>query len=192
MTDVNFPIAEPPIPAAGLVQELEGLTAFVSKVRNELSAIRPDAIRALHIPRAADHLDAVVHTTEVAANQILDACELLEKVAAEVPGPAAERIGHAVTMIYEACNFHDLTGQRVRKVVNTLDYIESRLGDLVNMLGMSKVDVDLSAEDEPAASDTDPMAAALAGEITDASLLNGPQLPGAGVDQSEVDRLLNA
>lgn len=175
----------------GLVQELEGLSAFVQRVRSELSAIRPDAIRALHIPRAADHLDALVQTTEVAANQIMDACELLEKVAAEVAGPAGDRIGQAVTMIYEACNFHDLTGQRVRKVVNTLDYIETRLGELVDMLGMSRTDL----SDEELAEDVEAGRAdreIIAGEISDESLLNGPQLPGQGVDQSEVDRLLNA
>jgi chemotaxis protein CheZ len=177
----------------GLVQELEGLSAFVQRVRNELSAIRPDAIRALHIPRAADHLDALVQTTEVAANQIMDACELLEKVATEVAGPAGDRIGQAVTMIYEACNFHDLTGQRIRKVVNTLDYIETRLGELVGMLGMSKADADLT--DDDLAEDPEASLAGgeiIAGEISDESLLNGPQLPGQGVDQSEVDRLLNA
>jgi chemotaxis regulatin CheY-phosphate phosphatase CheZ len=116
--------------------EFEILTAQVRRVRGELAAIRPDELRDLHIARASDHLDAVETTAESATNRILDAAEQIEMFAREgLDGAPAETVTSSVTRIYEACNFHDLTAQRVRKVAETLDLIEIRLGWLARALG---------------------------------------------------------
>lgn len=160
----------------GLLAELEKLATYIKKVRSDLAAIGPGTIQRTHIPKATDQLGAVVEATETAANQIMDACDTLEGVATEVGGDPAQRIRGAVTTIYEACGFQDLTGQRIVTVTNTLAFIEAKLGEVMAMLGISPEDL---AEDEKVA-----MAAA------DETLLNGPQLPQNAIDQSEIDKLL--
>ena len=81
----------------------------------------------------------------------------------------------AVTRIYEACSFQDITGQRITKVVRTLKSIEDRIAAIVATFA----DRAPGTEDAPRAPPQDRP-----------SLLNGPQLPGNGVDQAEIDRLL--
>ena len=174
------PAAETP-PRAVLIAELEKLASEIRKVRSDLASIGPGSIRNQHISTAADHLDAVVEATETAANQIMDSCDALEGVAAEVGGEPAQRIRDAVTTIYEACGFQDLTSQRIVNVSNTLGFIETKLGDVMKTLGIT---IDDLAEEQAAA------AARAAAEAGDKALLNGPQLPGAAIDQSEIDRLL--
>lgn len=162
----------------GLIQQLEELTAYVRKVSRELAAIGPSQLRNSHIPHAADQLGAVVEATEVAANQIMDACDTLQTVGMEVGGEHAQRIGNAVTTIYEACGFQDLTGQRIVTVRQTLGVIEGRLGDLMQMLG---IPADLHQE---RADDEEELT------VNQTSMLNGPQLPGSAIDQSAIDALL--
>jgi chemotaxis protein CheZ len=161
----------------GLLAELEKLASYIRKVRSDLAAIGPGTIQRTHIPRATDQLGAVVEATESAANQIMDACDTLETVASEIDPAPAQRIRDAITVIYEACGFQDLTGQRIVTVTNTLGFIEGKLGEVMTMLGISPDD--LAAEER----------AAQAGN-SDEALLNGPQLPQNAIDQSEIDKLL--
>ena len=162
----------------GLIQQLEELTAYVRKVSRELAAIGPSSLRNSHIPHATDQLGAVVEATELAANQIMDACDTLQTVGMEVGGDHAKKIGDAVTTIYEACGFQDLTGQRIVTVRQTLSVIEGRLGDLMQMLGIpSDMHHEAGEEEAELAVDQNKM-------------LNGPQLPGAAIDQSAIDALL--
>jgi chemotaxis protein CheZ len=164
----------------GLIQQLEELTAYVRKVSRELASIAPSSLRDSHIPHATDQLGAVVEATEVAANQIMDACDTLQAVGTEVGGEHAQRIGDAVTTIYEACGFQDLTGQRIVTVRQTLGFIETKLGDLMQMLGIPS---DLHHDEAPAEDEEDLV-------VEDKVLLNGPQLPGQAIDQSAIDALL--
>ena len=41
----------------------------------------------------------------------------------------------AVTQIFEACNFQDVTGQRISKVVKTLQLIDNRVSQLLHTFG---------------------------------------------------------
>jgi len=164
----------------GLIQQLEQLTIYVRKVSRELAAIGPSSLQNSHIPHATNQLGAVVEATEVAANQIMDACDTLQLVGAEVGGDHAKRIGDAVTTIYEACGFQDLTGQRIVTVRQTLGFIEGKLGDLMEMLGIPS---DIHHEAAEAEEEAELV-------VQDKVLLNGPQLPGQAIDQSAIDALL--
>jgi chemotaxis protein CheZ len=130
------------------------------------------SMRQSDIPLAIDHLDAVMQATECAANQIMDACNALEAAARDIGGDAAEAIAKAVTVIYEACSFQDLTGQRIVNVANTLGLIEGKLGDIALMVGIFAKEVV-----EPPAPRQQEM-------------LVGPQRPEHAIDQGTVDRLL--
>jgi chemotaxis protein CheZ len=97
-----------------------------------------------------------------------------------VPGEFKEELINCTTKIYEACNFQDITGQRITKVVMTLKHIDTKVGALLTALGdelgPTKIGDDTMVQQPP--------------HDNPASLLNGPQLPGRGVDQDHIDRLL--
>ncbi|MFM7418607.1 MAG: protein phosphatase CheZ, partial [Alphaproteobacteria bacterium] len=144
-------------------------------------ALQVEDIRDAHIPSATDELDAIVEHTAHATNEILDCCETLEQMQAELSGDAADKLQGAVTRIYEACSFQDITGQRIGKVVTALKAIEARVSAVV------------SAASGMPGPEAPPVVAAKPldeGCTEGQKLANGPQLPGAGVSQSEIDRLL--
>ena len=163
---------------ATLLGELEALGREVARAKSEIAALRVDDINGSHIPTATDELDAVVSHTATATNEILDCCEVLEGLQAKLDAPDAEALAAAVTRIYEACSFQDITGQRIGKVVSALKSIERRVEAVTQSFGRS-ADGPLPVEDEPAVPRTEGQ-----------ELANGPQLPGAASSQAEVDRLL--
>jgi chemotaxis protein CheZ len=83
--------------------------------------------------------------------------------------------------VYEACSFQDITGQRITKVVATLQAIERKVAHITAVFGRDHF--------MPRASEA-ANAGAIEGTIAAASLLNGPQLPAAAMDQSTIDALL--
>ncbi len=163
---------------AALLGELEALGREVARAKSEIAALRVDDINASHIPTATDELDAVVSHTATATNEILDCCEVLEGLQARLKGADADALSGAVTRIYEACSFQDITGQRIGKVVSALKSIERRVAAVTQSFGRSGGEALLEPE-MPAVPRTE-------GE----ELANGPQLPGAGSSQAEIDRLL--
>jgi chemotaxis protein CheZ len=159
---------------AALLAELEALGRTIARAKAEIAALAVDDITGAHIPSATDELDAIVEHTAQATNEILDCCETLERLEAEVPAAAAAVLQGAVTRIYEACSFQDITGQRIGKVVAALKAIEQRVEAAVaNASGRG------APPPPPAAPRTE-------GE----ALANGPQLPGGATSQEEIDRLL--
>jgi chemotaxis protein CheZ len=166
-----------------LLAELEGLGRTIARAKAEIAALKVEDIRDAHIPSATDELDAIVDHTAHATNEILDCCETLEQLEAELSGDAAVKLQGAVTRIYEACSFQDITGQRIGKVVTALKAIEVRISSIVSTA---------SGIPGPAAAPVAAVAAAPGNEkrTEGEKLANGPQLPGAGVSQSEIDRLL--
>ncbi|MCA3326531.1 MAG: protein phosphatase CheZ [Roseomonas sp.] len=170
---------------SALLAELEGLGRTIARAKAEIAALKVEDIRDAHIPSATDELDAIVDHTAHATNEILDCCETLEQLQSGISGESAEKLQGAVTRIYEACSFQDITGQRIGKVVTALKAIESRISAVVSAAsGM------VSANSAPEAA-----AAGAANPQNDKrtegeKLANGPQLPGSGVSQSEIDRLL--
>ncbi len=166
---------------SALLAELEGLGRTIARAKAEIAALKVEDIRDAHIPSATDELDAIVEHTAHATNEILDCCETLEQMQSELSGEAADKLQGAVTRIYEACSFQDITGQRIGKVVTALKAIETRISTIVSAAsGMP------GPEAAPA-----PVAQPRDEKRTEGEkLANGPQLPGAGVSQSEIDRLL--
>ena len=167
---------------SALLAELEGLGRTIARAKAEIAALKVEDIRDAHIPSATDELDAIVEHTAHATNEILDCCETLEQMQAELSGDAADKLQGAVTRIYEACSFQDITGQRIGKVVTALKAIEVRIASVVSAA---------SGMPGPNAAPAPVAAPAQDNKRTEGEkLANGPQLPGAGVSQSEIDRLL--
>jgi chemotaxis protein CheZ len=160
-----------------LYRELQKIADYIQSAKREIAAIRPDEIRATHIPMATDELDAVVGATAEATGVILDAAEHLEKVADTVTSEARDQIRNIATQIYEACNFQDVTGQRITKVVRALKHIEEKIDALLSAFGEGV---------KPPASASAP--ARVPGD--ESHLLNGPQLPEAANRQDDIDAIL--
>jgi chemotaxis protein CheZ len=168
-----------------LYAELEGLSRFIRHAKTEIAALRPDEIQDKHLPIAADELDAIVGATEQATHVILDSVEKIERASAELSGESKQAIGNAITNIYEACNFQDITGQRINKVVRTLKQIEDKVAGLVKAFGD---EIQRHASIAHAAGP----AAPASGTEADKALLNGPQLPGNGNTQADIDALFGS
>jgi len=164
---------------ASLLAELEALGREVQRAKSEIASMRVDDINASHIPRATDELDAVVEHTANATNEILDVCEGLEAMQMRLPAEESDKLGTAVTRIYEACSFQDITGQRIGKVVSALKAIEARVAAVTARFSNT-------SEPLPPPEDAKPVTPVTEGR----ALANGPQMPGLGTSQADIDKLL--
>ena len=88
-------------------------------------------------PTSGMELEAVVQTTEAAANRIMEAAEgIAETMRTTFPeGEAAAEIRRRIDAIFEACAFQDLTGQRVRRAIDHLRHVESALTGMMMPVG---------------------------------------------------------
>ncbi|MCA0400640.1 MAG: protein phosphatase CheZ [Proteobacteria bacterium] len=161
--------------------------------KKELAAIKVgNSIGGADI--AALELATVVSQTEQATNDILAAAEAVETLAGAIQSDTtleaakarAHDIAEKITTIYMACNFQDLSGQRVSRVVDTLNFIESRVHRMIDAWGGLQalhdlIETEIAIKEEERATEG---AAALA---------NGPVLVNSSdhVDQSEIDALFN-
>jgi chemotaxis protein CheZ len=157
-----------------LLREVEELGRTIAVAKSEIAALRVDDITDHDIPFATDELDAIVDHTAHATNAILESCEMLDEVSSTLSGEPAAKLQAAVTSIYEACSFQDITGQRITKVVTTLKAIEAKVAHIIGTFGPSTEVVRRSANHV----------------TSDDDLLNGPQLPALAMDQSDIDKLL--
>lgn len=162
-----------------LLAEVEELGRTIASAKAEIAALRVDDITGSDIPFATDELDAIVSHTATATEAILETCETLDRVASGLSGDAATQLQDATTRIYEACSFQDITGQRITKVVTTLKAIEAKVAHIVMAFGSRTYDFMAMAQAKTESSVFD-----------ETALLNGPQLPAAAMDQSDIDKLL--
>ena len=159
------------------------LKSAVSKELNDLLQIIevglqdfydvPVSVNQDYIPKLTQELDAAMKQTENSTNVILDACDKISPLlASDVGAEQRKVIEEEVTKIYEACGFQDLSGQRITKTIRILAEIDGKLKGLIEFVGSDSVSDPLVARDEPQ------------------SLMNGPQLPGKGISQEDIDKLL--
>ena len=92
----------------------------------------------------------------------------------------SEEIQERVISIFEACNFQDLTGQRISKVMGTMKFIEQHIYEMMEIWG----GVDAIRQHAPPIVDT---------REGDAKLLNGPKLDGdvGHASQDDIDALFD-
>jgi chemotaxis protein CheZ len=121
--------------------ELDLIYAAVKRTRDEIGRPSADAMGAEQSARVGRELQAIVAGAERATQAILQAAEEIEQTASTLS--AVVKSGHEkglahdiqdrVVQIFEACNFQDLTGQRITKVAAALQLIEDRVGRLVEI-----------------------------------------------------------
>lgn len=164
--------------------DIEALAKYINTARAEIADLRPDDINSEHLPAATDELTAIVGATEQATHQIFEAVEGIEALTEKMEPEVAEQISAAVTSIFEACGFQDITGQRITKVVTALQQIESKVDALLHAFG-DDIKKDDTAQG-PKKKSTTPSGKPAR---PDEDLLNGPQLPENAISQDDIDAL---
>ena len=115
--------------------EIADISGRIKATKVEMAAIRHPLAGDDKFQQASQELSAVVSATEAATNSIMACAEELEEVVHELKsslpeGYHSDRVNdmnEVIVRIYEACNFQDLTGQRITKVVRALAFIEERV-----------------------------------------------------------------
>jgi chemotaxis protein CheZ len=157
------------VEAQAYKQELGLIHAAVERTRDGMVALGAEVERGKRIARAGCELAAIVGGTERATQSILQAAEEIDQasntLAASVKGAHEQGLTHdiqeRVVQIFEACNFQDLTGQRVDHVLATLAFVEDHVARLMAIWHVIE-------QFTPVVLDTD----------GDRRFLNGPTLPG--------------
>lgn len=178
-----------------LYQEIGELAKYINNAKKELEEVKGYHITDKEIPEASNQLDAIVQMTENATGKIMDACDELNSfhndmkerlVNMDPPldpdalagvDDAITQAQTSITHIYEACNFQDITGQRIKKVVKALQEIERHVLRMVVVFGLLANEDKLDDETKAHLQE-------------DAALLNGPQLAGQGLEQDDIDAIL--
>lgn len=164
-----------------LYAEIKSLADAISRARSDIANLRPQEISEEFIPNATDELDAVVGATEQATHTIMDSAELIENLAPQMPPEISEKIENAVTEIYSACSFQDITGQRITKVVGALKEIEAKVDSLLRALAGDLEKGEAGPGRRKRAPDP----------ADESTLLNGPALPAEARNQADIDKLFS-
>jgi chemotaxis regulatin CheY-phosphate phosphatase CheZ len=169
--------------------DIREMAHAIARTKAEIAAIKPEGAttQAGHFEDASVELDAIVQATETATGDILSAAETIQEIAWTLREMGAENevcdlIDTKTTDIYTACSFQDITGQRTRKVINVLRFLEERIDTMMAIWGEPLV----APASAPALMNEAPKPA-----NEEASLLNGPAKPGEGLGQSDVDMMLD-
>jgi chemotaxis protein CheZ len=168
--------------------ELDLIHDAISRTKREIAVLHGTSFNGEEMAKVNGELGAVVGGTEEATQQILEAAESIDQAAtalAKVTSPdqhkiLSEEIQERVVSIFEACNFQDLTGQRISKVMTTMKFIENHITVMMEIWG--GVDA-IKAHAPPIVDERE----------GDARLLNGPKLEGdvGHASQNDIDALFD-
>ena len=161
--------------------DLVEMSKAIARTKAEIASIKPDADDHGKFGEASEELDSVVQATESATSDILACAERVQEIAwtlreQGVESEVCDLLDANATEVYTACSFQDITGQRTRKVIQVLRYLEERINAMIGIWGLDGT-----------------MAAEAAEKRTvdgDKALLNGPARPGTGLDQADVDMVM--
>jgi len=125
-----------------LKSDTDAIHLALTRTKQEVAALHASAFGPAPA-RVTRELDAVVESAERATQQILGAAEEIEDAAntlsaslkREQEKSLALDIQDNVLRIFEACNFQDLTGQRIAKVLATLQFVEERIAHMIEIWG---------------------------------------------------------
>jgi len=168
--------------------ELDLIHDAINRTKREIAVLHGKSFNGEEMAKVNGELGAVVGGTEQATQQILEAAEAIDQAASalsKVNSPdqqkiLSEEIQERIISIYEACNFQDLTGQRITKVMATMRFIEQHINTMMEIWG----GVDAIKAHAPPIIDT---------REGDAKLLNGPKLDGdpGHASQDDIDALFD-
>src|ERR1700756_368132 len=115
--------------------ELDLIHDAISRTKREIAVLHGKSFDGQEMAKVNGELGAVVGGTEQATQQILEAAESIDQAATALSNNVtpdqqrrlSEDSQERVVSIFEACNFQDLTGQRINKVMQTMKFIEQHI-----------------------------------------------------------------
>jgi chemotaxis protein CheZ len=121
--------------------EISDIAGRIQATKVEMAALRHPLSSEDKFQEASEQLGAVVRATEDATNNIMAATEEIEDIVNEVRAQLPEGyqnsrlkdLNELTLRIFESCNFQDLTGQRITKVVQALSFIEQRIEGMMSV-----------------------------------------------------------
>jgi chemotaxis protein CheZ len=157
--------------------ELVDMANAIMRTKMEIASIKPAGGSAGKIGLATNELDAIVETTEKATSEILAAIERIQEVAWTLrergtDAAICDILNAQATEAYTACSFQDLTGQRIRRVIDVMRFLETRIDAMIRIWRIEEL-----GAPEAEARGEEP-------------LLSGPAHPGEGLAQAEIDELI--
>lgn len=165
----------------GLKAELAVIHESIARNKRELTALIGDD-KERRLVRAGHELSAAIAAMRGATDTILGTAEAADDSARTLAASLtddfkrglAQDIQEQIVRIYEACNFQDIAGQHIGKVIGVLAAVEEQLETIVARWSS------IHGANEP-----------LEAPARSNGLLNGPKLAGdAGhASQSDIDRM---
>ena len=173
--------------ALRLKSELDSIYEAIARTKREIATLRYAGAQGQEINRVTDELGAIVLGTETATNSILASAERIDELSSNLSSrltggdqEIAREILDQVISIFEACNFQDITGQRISKVVGAMRFVEERVHHMIEIWGGLESFKDVETLDD-------------ARRKGEEALLNGPALASdKGVtSQDDIDALFD-
>ncbi|WP_226893552.1 protein phosphatase CheZ [Nisaea sediminum] len=165
--------------------EIADIAGRIAATKVEIAALRHPLSNDDKFEAASAELSQIVRQTESATEGIMSNAEKIEEVIADLMSVtkdeyANSRLGEIadfITAIYESCNFQDLTGQRITKVIKVLNYIEERVDAMMETWDIREFQTmplpkDITRKDE---------------DLT----LSGPMQEGEAISQDEIDAMFD-
>lgn len=182
MTDNNFTHAQ----YDELSRQIVQLYEYMERIKSEIATVKHPNAPVDHFNKVADQLNAIVGATEDATNTIMEATEATSNIAeslkdririGEVTDDLDKIVEHT-NKVFEACTFQDITGQRISKIVKTMNLLEGTLSSLVVIIGSDSIAaLPVKGEEKPDGDDV-PM--------------DGPALEGEeSVSQADIDAMFD-
>lgn len=161
--------------------EVLNLSQYIERFRQEIARLSkgdPDS----NFKNMSDHLDAIIEHTDAATHTILQNLEeiadlvgrIQQKTGDAEAGTLCDQAIEKTTNAMEACTFQDITGQRVTKIIRSMQFVEERVLAMVELMGRNSVEREQQL---------------LPKKVSKDPLLNGPQLPGNAISQDDIDKL---
>ena len=172
-----------------VMAEIHALNDHIATTKQEVAALKPSDDATSTVTIATQELEEVVKATETAANTILENVEQMDAINAEMRKnvssgdpdgmlPDIDRLDNISMELLTACSFQDVTGQRINKVVNSLNYIEARLQKMIEIWQV-----------EHGTADAQAIVFAEGDARPDKDMLHGPQ--NDGMNQDGIDALFD-
>ena len=135
-----------------LKADADAIQSAIGRTKEDVAAMHAAAFCSEGESRVRRELGAAAASTERATQQILDAAESIDEAAKNLAASLKREQEQALALdiqdqvlrLIEACNFQDLHGQRIAKVLATHQFIEARIAHMIEIWG------DLSAFKENA------------------------------------------
>lgn len=169
-----------------LSRQIVQLYEYMERIKTEIATVKHPNAPVDHFNKAADQLDAIVQATEDATNTIMEATESTSSIVENLKGKILldevttdlDQVIENSNKVFEACTFQDITGQRIGKIVKTMNLLEGTLSSLVVIIGKDSIAALPVHEEEKVVS----------GGVT----MDGPALEGEeSVSQADIDALFD-